>query len=94
MLRTTGKISLWACRYSKHVCIRCGLVVRIPGFHPGGPGSIPGTGTNFFLCLLHSVRDFNMEILKILPEHRKFMKSTFLFDKTIFLSTISMRFTV
>ena len=28
--------------------IRCGLVVRIPGFHPGGPGSIPGTGT-FFL---------------------------------------------
>ena len=24
--------------------IRCGLVVRIPGFHPGGPGSIPGTG--------------------------------------------------
>ena len=28
--------------------IRCGLVVRIPGFHPGGPGSIPGTGTIFF----------------------------------------------
>ena len=22
-----------------------GLVVRIPGFHPGGPGSIPGVGT-------------------------------------------------
>ena len=21
-----------------------GLVVRIPGFHPGGPGSIPGVG--------------------------------------------------
>ena len=21
-----------------------GLVVRIPGFHPGGPGSIPGMG--------------------------------------------------
>ena len=31
--------------------IRCGLVVRIPGFHPGGPGSIPGTGTPFYLCL-------------------------------------------
>ena len=29
--------------------IRCGLVVRIPGFHPGGPGSIPGIGTTFFL---------------------------------------------
>ena len=25
-----------------------GLVVRIPGFHPGGPGSIPGMG-NFFV---------------------------------------------
>ena len=30
------------------VSIRCGLVVRIPGSHPGGPGSIPGTGTNLF----------------------------------------------
>ena len=33
----------------------CGLnvipyspVVRIPGFHPGGPGSIPGVGNSFF----------------------------------------------
>ena len=25
-----------------------GLVVRIPGFHPGGPGSIPGMGTFSF----------------------------------------------
>ena len=25
--------------------IRYGLVVRIPGSHPGGPGSIPGNGT-------------------------------------------------
>ena len=23
-----------------------GLAVRIPGFHPGGPGSTPGMGTN------------------------------------------------
>ena len=29
------------------ICIRYGLVVRIPGSHPGGPGSIPGVGTNF-----------------------------------------------
>ena len=29
--------------------IRCGLVVRIPGLYPGGPGSIPGIGKlNFF----------------------------------------------
>jgi hypothetical protein len=27
--------------------IRYGLVARIPGFHPGGSGSIPGIG-NFF----------------------------------------------
>ena len=25
-----------------------GLGVRIPGFHPGGPGSIPGLGASFF----------------------------------------------
>ena len=24
-----------------------GLGVRIPGFHPGGPGSIPGLGVHF-----------------------------------------------
>ena len=27
--------------------VPCGLVVRIPGFHPGGPGSIPGMGDFF-----------------------------------------------
>ena len=26
-----------------------GLGVRIPGFHPGGPGSIPGLGEILFL---------------------------------------------
>ena len=32
--------------------VRYGLVVRIPGSHPGGPGSIPGTGNLFgdFQC--------------------------------------------
>ena len=24
--------------------------VRIPGFHPGRPGSTPGMGTHFFKC--------------------------------------------
>ena len=35
-----------------------GLVVRIPGFHPGGPGSIPGSG-NVTFCEFrgHSIRD-------------------------------------
>ena len=31
-----------------------GLVVRIPAFHAGGPGSIPGVGANF-VCLLTMV---------------------------------------
>ena len=28
--------------------LRYGLVVRIPGSHPGGPGSIPGVGKLFW----------------------------------------------
>ena len=31
---------------------RYGLVVRISGSHPGGPGSIPGNGIFFSLFLL------------------------------------------
>ncbi len=34
------------------ICIRRGLVVRISAFHAGGPGSIPGVGILFFLCVL------------------------------------------
>ena len=30
--------------------VRHGLVARIPGSHPGGPGSIPGVGMTF--CFL------------------------------------------
>merc|ERR1712101_16802 len=30
------------------VNVRYGLVVRIPGSHPGGPGSIPGNGNPFY----------------------------------------------
>ena len=32
-----------------------GLAVRIPGFHPGGPGSTPGMGTVPFLLLLSAL---------------------------------------
>ena len=31
-----------------------GLVVRISGFHPGGPGSIPGMGMFFFVVTIIS----------------------------------------
>ena len=34
-------------KYSSSASIRYGLVVRIPGSHPGGPGSIPGNGISF-----------------------------------------------
>jgi hypothetical protein len=30
--------------------LRYGLVARIPGSHPGGSGSIPGTGMFPFFC--------------------------------------------
>ena len=32
-----------------HERVPYGLAVRIPGFHPGGPGSTPGMGTSLFL---------------------------------------------
>ena len=40
-----------------------GLAVRIPGFHPGGPGSTPGIGIHFlsaqtlqvFLFFIHNL---------------------------------------
>ena len=42
----------------KQVCLSSipdGLGVRIPGFHPGGPGSIPGLG-DFSPALLLKIR--------------------------------------
>ena len=33
--------------------VRHGLVVRIAGSHPAGPGSIPGAGNHFFFTDLH-----------------------------------------
>ena len=40
--------------------IRYGLVARIPGFHPGGSGSIPGTGNFFwfFFCQFFNTKIF------------------------------------
>ena len=31
-----------------------GLMARIPGFHPGGPGSIPGVGELLFALFLNN----------------------------------------
>ena len=38
--------------------IQYSLVVRMPGFHPGGPGSIPGTGTKRLLSSVGRASDF------------------------------------
>ena len=39
--------------------LRYGLVVRIPGSHPGGPGSIPGNGKLFEeISLLENTFEF------------------------------------
>ena len=35
------------CKQFRALTIPDGLGVRIPGFHPGGPGSIPGLGAFF-----------------------------------------------
>ena len=35
-----------------------GLAVRIPGFHPGGPGSTPGMGTSLFLFCQKNINRF------------------------------------
>ena len=36
-----------------------GLGVRIPGFHPGGPGSIPGLGDFFVNIFISATIEFN-----------------------------------
>ena len=35
-----------------------GLMARIPGFHPGGPGSIPHVGEHFFSPFFRFFRKF------------------------------------
>ncbi|GIX90164.1 hypothetical protein CEXT_791281 [Caerostris extrusa] len=40
--------------------VPCGLVVRIPGFHPGGPGSIPGMGRKRAWRIFGKDRDRSM----------------------------------
>ena len=39
-----------------HNAIPRGLMARIPGFHPGGPGSIPGVGEHLFRSFLLEYR--------------------------------------
>ena len=57
--RYDGKslVTLKKCKYIQYrmysLQVPDGLGVRIPGFHPGGPGSIPGLGAFFCIHRLH-----------------------------------------
>ena len=57
-----------------------GLVVRIPGFHPGGPGSIPGVGSYLFLFF------FLVSFFRPLP----FLSLCHLFCRNVSCSLASM----
>ena len=62
--------------FSCHKCeIPYGLVVRIRGFHPRGPGSIPGMGKHFLLFVFRSHFSFSFFFLSVLS--RFLNKETF-----------------
>ena len=46
--------------------VRHGLVVRIAGSHPAGPGSIPGAGITVFFWVL---RDWDRDIARLLERY-------------------------
>ena len=41
-------IEVYTVNWTLPLSIPRGLMARIPGFHPGGPGSIPGVGEFLF----------------------------------------------
>ena len=61
---------------------RCGLVVRISGFHPGGPGSIPGTGIVLFIQTSKN-GIFVILLFFVFFGHRSFFISWFLYPSII-----------
>ena len=50
-LKTKLKLNLICFKKTKSMRIPRGLMARILGFHPRGPGSIPGVG-DYFLTLV------------------------------------------
>ena len=69
------------------ISLRYGLVVRIAGSHPAGPGSIPGTGTPFctfsglfvmaLSCICPSAAIFlSKSLLKRALSHQEFKNTT------------------
>ena len=68
-MKYKGCIKRYTECFGRTYIFRCGLVVRIPGFHPGGPGSIPGIGTTSFIeksikLYLHiTMEEWNISIM-------------------------------
>ena len=59
---------------------RYGLVVRIAGSHPAGPGSIPGNGNYFLYQLFKSFATVNKhKNINILQQHLK-VNSTYWYE--------------
>ena len=64
--------------------IPCGLVARISGFHPGGPGSIPGKGETFLLFIMTFIKEHLFDwcshvlykLQKVLVPQKKFFGVT------------------
>ena len=53
IFQSSQRLPIWPFQPSvrNFVSIPRGLMARIPGFHPGGPGSIPGVGVFIFYIL-------------------------------------------
>ena len=59
-------VSFCLCRIMlTYFVIPYGLVVRIPGFHPGGPGSTPGMWSSNFSQFLSSTGANWVESIKV-----------------------------
>ena len=71
--------------FSLVVCdLPYGLAVRIPGFHPGGPGSTPGMGTRY---LFHFAWLFLNMYFFYFTNSFKFFFQKFYYENYVFLST-------
>ena len=63
--------------------LRYGLVVRIAGSHPAGPGSIPGNG-NLLQCFKSKIIEFSFfSLLPPPPPHNKLFRTFALETKMV-----------
>ena len=70
-------------------CVRCGLVVRICGSHPQGPGSIPGNGIVFTFSTMEIEKHQWIRVLDVSIEKPCFRKTIVTDSHSILLFTIN-----